>query len=112
MKIGVVALRLTIVGFIVPFLFVLNPSLLLIENFDIADFTIGLLRIICITWALSAALAGFGVARLQPVWRGAYILAAALCLARGTEIDVIGFGLVIAILVGEVLRLRAQPRTA
>ena len=112
MKIGVVALRLTIVGFIVPFLFVLNPSLLLIENFDIADFTIGLLRIICITWALSAALAGFGVARLQPIWRGAYILAAALCLARGTEIDVIGFGLVIAILVGEVLRLRAQPRTA
>lgn len=110
MKIGMVAMRLTIVGFIVPFLFVLNPSLLLIENFDTADFAIGMLRIICITWALSAALAGFGFARLQPVWRGAYILAAVLCLARGTEIDVIGFGLVLALFVAEVFRQRAQPR--
>lgn len=112
MKIGVVALRLTIVGFIVPFLFVLNPSLLLIQDFDTADFTIGMLRIACITWALSAALAGYGLSRLQPVTRGAYIFGAALCLARGTEIDVIGFGLVAAILVFEAVRLRAQPTTA
>ncbi|ASM74143.1 MULTISPECIES: TRAP transporter permease [Roseobacteraceae] len=111
MKIGVVAMRLTIVGFIVPFLFVLNPSLLLIHNFDLADFTIGMLRIVCITWALSAALAGFGLSRLQPVWRGAYIVAAGLCLARGTEIDVIGFGLVATLLAAEVFRHRTHPRT-
>ncbi len=109
MKIGIVALRLTIVGFIVPFLFVLNPSLLLIQNFEAADFTLGMLRIICITWALSAGLAGFGLSRLQPLWRGAYIVAAGLCLARGTEIDVIGFGLTAAIFAAEMFRRRSQP---
>lgn len=110
MKIGFVALRLTIVGFIVPFLFVLNPSLLLIQDFDAADFTIGLLRIICITWALSAAFAGFGLTRLQPVWRGVYILAAGLCLMRGTGLDIIGFGLVAALFMSEMLRRRTQLR--
>ncbi len=112
MKIGVVALRLTIVGFIVPFLFVLNPSLLLIQDFEMTDFVIGMLRIVCITWALSAALAGFGLSRLQPLMRGAYILGAALCLARSTGIDAIGFGLVAAIFVLETVRLRAHPTTA
>ncbi|MWB76646.1 TRAP transporter fused permease subunit [Pseudooceanicola sp. 216_PA32_1] len=112
MKVGIVAMRLTIVGFIVPFLFVLNPSLLLIHNFDAGDFTIGILRIACIIWALSAALAGYGAARLSPVWRGAYLFAAALCLARGSDIDFIGFALVAGLLVAELLRARAQPRTA
>ncbi|WP_088625811.1 TRAP transporter fused permease subunit [Oceanicola sp. 22II-s10i] len=112
MKVGIVAMRLTIVGFIVPFLFVLNPSLLLIENFDLADFTVGILRIACIIWALSAALAGYGATRLSPLWRGAYILAAGLCLARWTEVDVIGFLMVGGLLVLELLRARTQPRMA
>lgn len=112
MKIGVVAMRLTIVGFIVPFLFVLNPSLLLIQNFDPADFTIGILRIACIIWALSAALAGYGAGRLTTLWRGAYLVAAVLCLARGTDLDFVGFALVAGLFIAELLRSRAQPRTA
>lgn len=112
MKVGVVAMRITIVGFIVPFLFVLNPSLLLIQNFDPMDFAIGIVRIACIIWALSAAFAGYGAGRLTPVWRGAYVVAAVMCLARGTDIDLVGFVAVAGLLVAELLRARAQPRTA
>lgn len=111
MKIGMVALRLTVVGFIVPFLFVLNPSLLLIENFDLTDFTIGMLRIVCIIWALCAALAGYGAGHLNMAWRGAYLFAAALCLARQTEIDIIGFTMVAGLLVAELVLTRAKLKT-
>lgn len=106
MRVGMVALRLTIVGFIVPFLFVMNPSLLLIEAFDGRDFAIGILRIACIIWALSAALAGQGIARLAPVLRGAYLVAGLLCLLKGTGIDAAGFALTLVLLIAEILHAR------
>ena len=113
MRVGVVAIRLTIVGFIVPFLFVLNPSILLILDFDLGDFAVGLLRIACIIWALSAAFAGYGAGRLSMAWRGAYLVAAALCLLRGYDIEVVGFVGVPALLVAEIVLSRSRAaRTA
>ena len=106
MRVGVVAMRLTVAGFIVPFLFVLNPSLLLIVDFDGGDFAIGVLRIVCVVWALSAALAGHGLARLALPMRGAYVVAAALALMKGTGVDWLGFAAVAGLLAFELLRGR------
>lgn len=112
MRIGLVALRLTVAGFIVPFLFVMNPSLLIITGFVPGDFAIGILRIVCVIWALAAAFAGYGTTRLPPLWRGLYIAAAVLCLLRGTGFDYIGFLLVPCIVISERMIARTAPRTA
>ena len=112
MKVGVVAMRLTVVGFIVPFLFVLNPSLLLIEDFVATDFAIGILRIACVIWALSAAFAGYGARLLSPAFRALYALAAVMALLKGTGIDYAGFVLVILVIGAELMRGRAPARAA
>ncbi|MEC9434441.1 MAG: TRAP transporter fused permease subunit [Pseudomonadota bacterium] len=106
MKVGLVAMRLTVIGFIVPFLFVLNPSLLLIEGFDAGDFAMGIARIVAVLWGLSVALAGFGLGRLTPGWRAAYAAGAVLALLKGTGADFAGFALVAALLAAEALRTR------
>ncbi|MAS45367.1 MAG: hypothetical protein CML46_02415 [Rhodobacteraceae bacterium] len=112
MKVGVAAMRLTIIGFIVPFLFVLNPSLLLIVDFDAGDFAMGIARIAAVIWALSAALAGQGLSRLSPGWRGLYAAAAALSLLKGTGLDFAGFALVAALLATETMRVRGAAARA
>lgn len=113
LRIGLVAVRLTAVGFIVPFLFVLNPSLLLIEDFHIADFTLGMVRLVFVIWALSAAFAGQGVGRLSITQRGLYALAGAGAVLKGSGLDYAAFALTAAILVWELFSrapaLRSHP---
>lgn len=61
MRIAVVSMRLTLIGFIVPFLFAYNPSLLLIIDFSAGEFALGILQILAVVWGLSSSLAGFGI---------------------------------------------------
>ena len=111
MRIAVVSLRLTLVGFIVPFVFVYNPSLLLVLGFDPADFALGLVRLLGIVWALAAAFAGFGLAGpLGPVMRGLHIAAAVLLLFKNTGLDLAGLAL-LAAATALTLRRRAAPLT-
>lgn len=91
MRIALVAMRLTLIGFIVPFLFVHNPSLLLVLDFDALDFAVGVLRIALVIWGLSAGLAGYGAGGpLSPLMRGLHLVAAALALMTGAVVDIAG----------------------
>ena len=107
MKIAVVSLRLTLVGFIVPFVFVYNPSLLLVTGFQPGDFAMGLMRMLGLVWALGAGFAGFGLAGpLGPGQRALHLAAAGLLLFRETGIDLAGAALLI---VATALTLRRRP---
>lgn len=98
MKIAIVSLRLTLVGFIVPFLFVFNPSLLLVINFSLWDFALGIVRLLGIVWALGVAFAGIGAGvPLSTRVRAAYLLTAGLLLMLNTGFDIAGF-LLLAVL--------------
>jgi TRAP transporter 4TM/12TM fusion protein len=107
MKIAIVSMRLTFVGFIVPFVFVYNPSLLLVIGFEPTDFAIGLLRLLGLVWALGVGFSGYGFGGfVAPVWRGLHLIAALLLLLNNAGLDLAGLVLLVA-LTAQNLRQRA-----
>lgn len=75
---GITALRLAIVGFGVPFVFVFEPSLLLVlDSFTITAFLWVTLRILLAIWLVSSAFSGFDNAKL-PAWSRLMRLACSL----------------------------------
>jgi TRAP transporter 4TM/12TM fusion protein len=106
---GIQATRLSIAGFIIPYMFVYGPAILLGQA-HWPDSILALSTGIVGTLALSAAVIGY-------LWRPAIwmeralLLVAALALIRpGLQTDVIGFGLLAA--VTAMQRLRPEPRAA
>lgn len=98
-RISIVSIRLCLVGFIVPFLFVFNPSLLLITAaFDPVELSIGVLRILLIIWALTTSLAGFGVVQLSTLARAFRLGIALLLMVKGGSLEYLGFTLAIGTL--------------
>lgn len=97
MRIAVTAIRLTMIGFIVPFLFVHNPSLLVVLGFDPLDFSIGVIRIAAVVWGLSAGLAGFGLSGpISMPGRATYVIGAMLATLVGSGLDIAGLTLIAA----------------
>lgn len=107
MKAGFSAWKLGLAAFIVPFMFVYGPSLLGIGNiFSIAQtfFTasIGIL-------ALAAGLEGWLVTRATAFERIAFGIAAFLLIKPGTLTDLLGLGIVSAIVLKQfILRKRGE----
>ncbi len=59
-RIGVVGLRLSAVGFLVPFFFVFSPEFLLgVTKFDAVAFVWSLVRLFCGIWLIATALGGY-----------------------------------------------------
>ena len=75
---GLVALRLAISGFVVPFIFVYSPALLL--KGDVGDIVQTAVSALLAVLALSLAVEGWLRGKL-PLWRRALLLVATLCLA-------------------------------
>ena len=61
----ITAIRLAFVGLIVPFIFVLYPSLLLIESFQWGEFLWNIVRLTLTIWLMTTVLAGFSKAKLM-----------------------------------------------
>jgi len=108
---GVAALKLGATGYIVPFMFVFGPSLLMIgEPFTIFTTAVtAILGVVC----LSAGLAGYLLAPL-PFWQRIPLLAAAIVLIKpGLYTDVIGIGILAAVVaLNMALNRRAAADTA
>lgn len=64
MQTAVVAVRLALVGFIIPFMFVFHPSLLLVLEFEWIDFAWAAGALLFSLWLITTALAGIGAGRL------------------------------------------------
>lgn len=104
---GLTALKLGATGYIVPFMFVFGPSLLMIgEPLWIATTAVtAILGVVC----LSAGLAGYLLAPL-PLWQRLPLLAAAVVLIKpGLYTDAVGIGILAAV-VG--LNVMINKRTA
>ena len=69
---GIAALRLAFAGFLIPFFFVLEPSLLLVtDGFDPTRFAVAVLGLAASIWGLSTAFAGYDGVTLGPLRRAA-----------------------------------------
>ena len=94
---GVWAMRLGMVNFVVPFLFVLNPTLILIGSpIDIAhDVTTAFVAI----WLLASAAEGwlYGVGSIGWIQRAVLLVGAAGLLKPGLYSDLVGLAIIITI---------------
>ena len=95
-KTGVIATRLAIAAFIIPYMFVLNPSMLLIDShiFDVV-------QIICTSligmFAISAGLEGY-MKRAMPWWQRLLSIGAGLALIDpGLITDICGIAVIVFI---------------
>lgn len=85
LKTGIMAVRLGMAKFLVPFLFVYNPVLLLVEGFEPVTFALVLGRVVLAFWLISSALTGFERTRLS-AWDIVLRAGAGLMLVQSYEI--------------------------
>ena len=104
---GVAAVKLGLTGYIIPFMFVFGPSLLLIGAWH----TIALTTVSAISGVvlLAAGLHGYLIAH-APMWQRVLMVAAAICLIKpGLYTDAAGIALALIVIVGQTVeRRRAQ----
>lgn len=79
METGVEAMRLSFAGFIIPFMFVFHPELLLIEGFTFSGLGIAITSFLLATWLIATSMAQFEKNKL-PLWQSAVRMIAALLL--------------------------------
>ncbi len=107
---GWAAVRIGSAGFIVPFMFVFEPSLLMIGSWDqillsFVSATIG-------TIALAGGLFGYFF-RVAHMWERALLVAAALLLIKpGILSDIVGLVLLGVVLLNQLLIRRNEPKAA
>jgi len=102
------SLKLGAAGFIIPFMFVFGPSLLLIgEPLQIAlTATSASIGIICLAGGLSGYFIG-----LASAWQRVLLVAAALVLIKpGLVTDALGVGLIGIVVAAQILETRRAPK--
>jgi TRAP transporter 4TM/12TM fusion protein len=110
MKTAVTATRLAIVVFIVPYVFVFNPAMLLID----ASF-ISILQAIVTTcigmFGIAVGLAGYMLRTVKPLWRLVAIAGGLCCVSPGVFADIAGT-LIIALVVAVQIIIRRRELSA
>lgn len=109
MKTGVTALRLAIAGFLIPFVFVLEPALLL--EGTIGELIPALVTVILGMTALAAAMAGFLIT-YTPTWERAVLIVAGIMLVYPSiPISLVGLALAAIVVVLQVIRRKSEDST-
>lgn len=95
MRCGVIAAKLAIAAFIVPYIFVLAPELLMI-NATVFTITYSALTAIIGMWGVSMSMIGFCQNLLNTVQRIAFLIGGVCMIIPGTLTDGIGIALIVA----------------
>jgi len=110
MEVGWQAMRFAIAGFIIPFMFIYGPAMVLKgTGVEIATTIVtGLLG----TMALAAAVQGWLLRYASWVERGLLLIAALALIKPGLTTDIVGFGLLALITVYQLIQRRKTPAAA
>jgi len=100
------ALRLAFVGFIVPFMFIYNPSLTLVEGFEFLPFVSALFRLGLALWVMTTALGGVARRRLSMLSRVARLVLGLFLLIAHIEFQVAGLVGLLCLFVYENQKVR------
>ena len=95
MRCGVIAAKLAIAAFIVPYIFVLAPELLMI-NATVFTITYSALTAIIGMWGVSMSMIGFCQNLLNTAQRIAFLIGGVCMIIPGTLTDGIGIALIVA----------------
>ncbi|MDP2240662.1 MAG: TRAP transporter permease [Burkholderiales bacterium] len=105
---GWTAVRVGAAGYIVPFMFIFEPSLLMIGDWQaiLGSSVTAIAGTIC----LAAGLFGY-LFRVARVWERAFMIGAAIMLIKpGLVTDLIGAGLVLAVVFNQLVIRRDEPQ--
>ena len=109
MRTALNASKLAIAAFLIPYMFCLNPAMLLIDT-NPAEFVVIIITSVIGMYAISAALEGYMLTNINPVMRIILLAAGLMLIYPGTVTDIIGTAVTVAVFVIELqLRKKAQP---
>ena len=109
MRTALNASKLAIAAFLIPYMFCLNPAMLLIDT-NPAEFVVIIITSVVGMYAISAALEGYMLTNINPVMRIILLAAGLMLIYPGTVTDIIGTAVTVAVFVIELqLRKKAQP---
>ncbi|MFC7007023.1 DUF3394 domain-containing protein [Halalkalicoccus salilacus] len=109
-KTGATAVNLAAAGFLVPYLFVLGPELLLIGG-TTAIVTSAVTAVIGVI-ALSAGTQGYFYAPAHAIERVALVVGAVALIYPGTTADLVGLGIIAAVFLRQYVTVRRSQPTA
>lgn len=105
LKTGIQATKLAIAAFIIPYMFVFNPQMLMIGA-SASDVLMVILTALIGMFGVGAALEGFTFTHCNPLERVILAAAGLLLIIPGWRTDLIGFGAIVAIMGVQFLRVR------
>jgi TRAP-type uncharacterized transport system fused permease subunit len=106
-KTGVTATRLAITAFVIPYIFVFNPAMLLIDTTPLKVFQIILSSCIGM-FGLAAGIEGYMLRRIALPLRLAAVAGGLLLIDPGHISDLIGFSLIAAVTAAQIITSRRE----
>jgi TRAP-type uncharacterized transport system fused permease subunit len=107
MRTALNASKLAIAAFLIPYMFCLNPAMLLIDT-TAAEFVMIIITSVIGMYAISAALEGFMLTNLNPLMRIILAAAGLMLIYPGTLTDIIGIVITALIFAVEIPKRKRQ----
>lgn len=108
LKTGINASKIAIAAFIIPYIFVMNPAILLINTTPTLVVQIIITSIIGM-FGIGVAMEGYFMKNVNPLFRIALFVAGLLCIDPGAYSDIIGISIIAIVLV--IQRIKAKNQT-
>lgn len=108
MRTGFTSLKLSLAGFIVPYMFVYNDALLL-QGTGLVEGALVMLTSICGVLVLGTAVEGYLISRMGAVQRIIAMAAAILLMTPNHAQDLIGAALAAVVIAAQVVQYRKRP---
>ena len=105
------AVRLSIAGFIIPFVFVYNPEILIIDGFTITGLVWSIVSFVLATWLIATGLARYEAAPL-PAWESVLRVVLAIAILTPDRLSTLVAGAVAIALVAFHNTRNSQPKIA
>ena len=109
-KTGLTATRLSITAFIIPYIFIFSPAMLLIETTPLKVIQIVITSFVGML-SLAAGNEGFLLHKVKLPWRLAAVVGGLLLIDPGLIGDLIGFGLIAIVLLVQIIERKQAGAT-
>lgn len=109
MKTALIATKLAVAAFVVPYIFALNPGLLMIDA-TVADVILNSATSILGIFGIAAGLEGFVIRSVGPLGRVGCIVGGLLMLVPGIATDVVGLALLALVVAFQVIQNKKELR--
>lgn len=107
MKTGLQSVKLALAGFIVPYMFVFNTSLLLIDTSALVAARVVITSMIGV-FMIGVASEGYFISKLNMIFRAIVFFGALMLITESVAQDMIGFAILISMVVIQKLKLKKE----